>query len=131
MKLVKVKKEFKPNVGPEEIPKQKENLLGDSLDILNNLNNDSHYDFGGDKVSVNNVIKLEEPILRCCINTFIKSFLKVGIVCLICYLLLKAFKIDFKLFLVQDYTKDLFYSELKKLLNNSYSPGAPYVLLII
>lgn len=117
MKLVKVKKEFKPNVGPEEMPKQKENLFGDSLDMLNNLNNDSHYDFGSDKVSVNDrdVIKLEEPIVKCCINTFTKSFLKVGIVCLICYLLLKVFNVDFKIFLVQDYSKEIFYSELRKL----------------
>ena len=50
MKLVKVKKEFKPNVGQEEMPKQKENLFGDSLDMLNNLNNDSHYDFGSYKI---------------------------------------------------------------------------------
>lgn len=117
MKLVKVKKEFKPNVGQEEMPKQKENLFGDSLDMLNNLNNDSHYDFGSDKVSVNDrdVIKLEEPIVKCCVNTFTKSFLKVGFVCLICYLLLKVFNVDFKIFLVQDYSKEIFYSELRKL----------------
>lgn len=118
MKLVKVKKEFKPNVGPEELPKQKETLFGDSLEMLNNLSRDSNYDFGGDKVSVGNVnvIKTEESIIKCCIDTFIKSFFKVGIVCLICYLFIKIFKLDFELFSVQDYTKELFYGELKKLL---------------
>lgn len=116
MKLVNIKKEFKPNVGPEEIPKQKDSLYGDSLNMLNNLSSSSNIDFGGNKdsVSYDNVIKNEASIVNVCLNTLIKSAMKIGIVCLISYLIIWIGKIDFELFIIKDYTSEVFFSEIRK-----------------
>lgn len=115
MKLVKIKKEFKPNVNPEGNQVQnKDVLLGDSLNSLNNVNNDYNYDFGSTHANQlkDNVIKNETKLIGACLSTAFKTIIKFIFIFLIGYFVVEFSGFD--LFKAGEYSKEVFNEELNK-----------------
>lgn len=116
MGIVKIKKEFKPNVGSSEsYTKQQDVLPGASLNSLNNSNDEYHFEFGTSSSGMNNgKLKNEIDILPACINTALGMIIKTLIFFVIIYLGMHFSKeyVDLTWFNESEYiVKDLFWNE--------------------